>query len=269
MYICLYGTRAPPPRKKCSIAVLDKSSTAWCIAESRVKAKVSGQSLSAVFKSLNHTKTTLDIHSAILHSLLVVNVGGPDVAVWATEIRAVSHSEISTAAKYNVIETSQKRPSKTVMGGNFDLAFRCRHNYQGLIVSTKGLQFADNFLLENPQISAEAQATGFFFGNYVFEDPSLQKDYNGHIPLVLNRASIDGPLRTVITAIGLAGLGSVQVIPQAQRAASLKYMMALRGVNEMLQDPEKAILDETLVTIFLLSLYEVRERSSLPPRKCR
>ena len=112
-------------------------------------------------------------------------------------------------------------------------------------------------LLRSPDIPVETQATSFFFANYVFSDPSMRNGFNAYMPLVFGNSTDESPVTSVVLAIGLAGLGSTRASPAAQRASLAKYAMALNRVNNWLQDPRKAIMDETLIAIHLLGLYEV------------
>jgi hypothetical protein len=112
----------------------------------------------------------------------------------------------------------------------------------------------------NPQSfqeSIENQAVCFFFSN----DPplpsknvvSIYKD----IPTLCCSEPSDSPLLSVITALGLAGLSHHTEGSGMKLAAGGWYNKALNKINYNLQYQELAKLDQTLLVVLLLGLYEV------------
>jgi hypothetical protein len=67
----------------------------------------------------------------------------------------------------------------------------------------------------------------------------------------------DSPLLCVVTALGLVGLSHHTQSSGMDVAASVWYEKALHKINSSLQDPEEVSLDQTLLVVLLLSLYEV------------
>ena len=112
------------------------------------------------------------------------------------------------------------------------------------------------------QVPAEDQASCFFFSNYV-EPANAHNSMYEYLPAMYGSTHRDSALFFVITALGLAGLSNHKCAPQLMSEATLRYDAALHLVNEMLGDPVTAKADQTLVSILLLGLYEVRRPSTL------
>lgn len=106
-------------------------------------------------------------------------------------------------------------------------------------------------------IPFEDYALAFFFQNYVLETPQT-RCYNGYLPALYSGAQLGGPLWETILAVGLAGLSRVTQTRPLAVIARLKYCAALSLTNSALRQPGKAIEDETLASILLLGLYEVK-----------
>lgn len=104
----------------------------------------------------------------------------------------------------------------------------------------------------------ENQAAAFFFQNYVFSRRMTGESVFQFLPAMYTQASESSPLPHVICAIGFAGLASQYATPKLMTIASARYHGALRLMNQVLQDPLKAVEDAILASVSLLSLYEVR-----------
>lgn len=59
-----------------------------------------------------------------------------------------------------------------------------------------------------------------------------------------------------IVALGIASMSSSMKIPSLMMKANAKYAEALKLINSALRDPVAARLDETLMVVILLGLYE-------------
>ena len=113
-----------------------------------------------------------------------------------------------------------------------------------------------------PSTSTEAQATCFFFGNYVLGTEMLNTCGNfQYLSAIYARQSVGVPLRQAVSAIGLAGLSNFWQAPIIMTQARRAYCSALRLVNSGLCNVEEAKSDQTLVAIIMLSCYEASMRS--------
>lgn len=64
-------------------------------------------------------------------------------------------------------------------------------------------------------------------------------------------------ISSAVDAVGLAGLANVSSAPQLSADAKHAYEHAEKKLTAMLENPITRLADETLVTIILLSLYQV------------
>lgn len=120
-----------------------------------------------------------------------------------------------------------------------------------------------NILSPTFSISFEDQAACHFFTNYVYSRSTFRRGYFEFLPEVFTQNSSDSPVAEIITSLGMAGLANVRRVPEAKAIANYKYASALHGVNALLRDPARATDDETLITVLLLGLYEVRYHHSI------
>jgi len=111
-------------------------------------------------------------------------------------------------------------------------------------------------------IDAVDQAVAFFFRSHVNEASEscslVYKDLPG-----LYAAECNSALSCVIKAIGLAGLSSYRSAPALMPSAFAHYSLALSFIGSALRNRALAITDQTLLTIYLLGIYEVQPGSSL------
>jgi hypothetical protein len=64
-------------------------------------------------------------------------------------------------------------------------------------------------------------------------------------------------LRTVIDAIGMAGISNISYAPSIAAKSRDQYSRALAATKQLLNDPVRATADETLMAVILLDLFEV------------
>ncbi|EKG09917.1 hypothetical protein MPH_13007 [Macrophomina phaseolina MS6] len=106
--------------------------------------------------------------------------------------------------------------------------------------------------------SIEAQATAFFFRNFVL--PPQQKECErGFFDILLpyfNETPEASPLHLATHAVSLAVLGNYPGRAQLMREAARFYGQALQKAQLALKDPAQAKSDETLLTIMMFVLYE-------------
>lgn len=111
-------------------------------------------------------------------------------------------------------------------------------------------------------IDAVDQAVAFFFRSHVNEASEscslVYRDLPG-----LYAAECNSALSCVIKAIGLAGLSSYRSAPALMSSAFAHYSLALSFVRSALRNQALATTDQTLLTIYLLGIYEVQPVSNL------
>lgn len=121
---------------------------------------------------------------------------------------------------------------------------------------------ASNTLPAFLSIDAVDQAVTFFFRSHVNEASEscslVYKDLPG-----LYAAEYNSALSCVIKAIGLAGLSSYRSAPALMPSAFAQYSLALGFVGSALRNPALAKTDQTLLTIYLLGIYEVQPSTFL------
>ena len=104
------------------------------------------------------------------------------------------------------------------------------------------------------------QAASFFFKTYDSEAAESVKSVYRCIPYLYD-AFQDSALSSVITALGLAGLSRYWNAPNMMSHATSNYYTALRQIRTDLQDPVAVKTDQTLLSVYLLGLYEVWKSS--------
>ena len=107
------------------------------------------------------------------------------------------------------------------------------------------------------QISAESQAFCFFFTNYPSQPSRNFGSVYEEIPALYCMEASDSSLLCVVTALGLVGLSHHAQSSGMEVAASAWYEKALHKINNSLRNQEEVALDQTLLVVLLLSLYEV------------
>jgi hypothetical protein len=117
-------------------------------------------------------------------------------------------------------------------------------------------------LISTPAISAEDQATSFFFGNYVAGREIRNTCGNfQYLSTIYANQPVGIPLRQAIAAVGFAGLANFWKAPSIMAQANNAYCTALRLINTGLGNIEEAKSDQSVAAIMLLGLYEVQSRS--------
>jgi hypothetical protein len=120
---------------------------------------------------------------------------------------------------------------------------------------SKPIQFHNTTpILNSITPSSSDLATSYFFGAYLLDDTS-----RGHLdclPHLLSNASADSPLSEIVISLGLAGLSTANKAPELMASASSKYLSTIRSIRATLGDSSVAGLDQTLMTVLLLELFE-------------
>lgn len=160
------------------------------------------------------------------------------------------------------IRASHRNTTAKVPGAKGDLY--CAISHLDLSSSSPPEAWSPPILLN--AMPAESQAFGFFCQNY----PCLPSKNIGSvytdIPAIYCFATSDSPLLSIVTALGLDGFSHRTKVSGLEVAARSWYTKALWKVNSNLKDQELAKLDETLLVVLLLGLYEVCVHS-LKPQK--
>ena len=164
-----------------------------------------------------------------------------------------------TASKFHVVEAQARAPSLPVCKSRTDDFGEYSTDLSSSSFELALTQSTSDVISSSLSVSPEDQAACYFFSNYVFNRSMLRKSYLEYLPEVYGKISPESPLGQIITSLGMGGLANVRNAPDAKAVSTYKYASALRGVNALLRDPARAIEDETLITVLLLSLYEASE----------
>lgn len=116
--------------------------------------------------------------------------------------------------------------------------------------------------------SFDEQATCFFFQNYVLEDNCASRGHFDYLPGIYRNSKVNKILEDAVVALGLAGLANRTKISEVMVKANIKYTAAVHAVSSVLGEMEQAKADQTLISVMLLSLYEVCITSCLSAAKC-
>jgi hypothetical protein len=107
--------------------------------------------------------------------------------------------------------------------------------------------------------SAVEAGANFFLTNYAHSGPPGSTDFRQWMSTTMAQNGPDGQLLgTIIEAIGMAALSNIHYAPQLAAQSRFRYGPALMAPNRALRPPTNAFSDATLVTVILMSLYEVR-----------
>jgi transcription factor-like protein len=85
-----------------------------------------------------------------------------------------------------------------------------------------------------------------------------QRGYLELLSPMYEKASPDSLLHRAVYAVGLGCLSHVEKSTPLRREARAMYGKALKNLSMAIKDPVQSTLDQTLMTILLLSLCEVR-----------
>jgi hypothetical protein len=107
--------------------------------------------------------------------------------------------------------------------------------------------------------SAEDQAASFFFRNYVLEDHQYHNGNFQYLTEIYGKEEVGDCLADSVVALGMVGLSNFWKASSIMTNAHSKYNSALRLISSRLRDVDEAKSDQTLVTVMLLGLYEVRK----------
>ena len=127
--------------------------------------------------------------------------------------------------------------------------------------ATPELATVDNRMFRRSiPVPLEDQAICCFFRNFILPDVGFSPPPLSCVPAIYKQASENSALPAIIASIGMASISKLKKSPEIMIQARQKHMSVLRLINSSLQDPETAKMDQTLVAVFLLGLFEVRNR---------
>jgi hypothetical protein len=115
-----------------------------------------------------------------------------------------------------------------------------------------------DFFANQPQIRPEVYATDRFYSDYAFAAATCPFLYRVQ-PLYDSEkaAKATGCLHSIVPAVALASEAKRNRRHDLMQEASQHYGRTLRRLSKCLANPDDAKNDATLLTIFLLGLYEV------------
>lgn len=125
---------------------------------------------------------------------------------------------------------------------------------------------ADSELPRVPRISPELSppppvaelGANFFFAKYSYGESPHYSNYQQWLGVSYHSSGPTVGLRAAIEAVGLAGIANMSPSKHLAASSKQRYCQAVREVQLALKDPVHAISDTTLMTVFLLGLFEVR-----------
>ncbi|RFU25708.1 hypothetical protein B7463_g10636, partial [Scytalidium lignicola] len=117
-------------------------------------------------------------------------------------------------------------------------------------------------VLSSLPMSVESQACCFFFSNYPSQPSKNFGSVYEDMPALYYLESPDSPLQYIVTALGLAGMSHHTDTSGMEVAGGAWYYKALNTVNKSLRDRELVKLDQTLLVVLLLGLYEINTCST-------
>ena len=116
--------------------------------------------------------------------------------------------------------------------------------------------------LAPPSLPHGELAASFFFTKYSYSE---SPHYTNYREWLAESYQNDGPtagLRAAIEAVCLAGLSNLSPANSLASASRERYGKAVRAVQTALEDFVQVVSDETLMTVFLLGLFEVIAESA-------
>ena len=110
-------------------------------------------------------------------------------------------------------------------------------------------------------ISAEFQATCFFFQNYVLQKDCLYGGNFQYLSDIYGSEKIGSALTDTVASLGMVGLAHLWQASSIMMRANFKYLSAVSKISRHLRVIEEAKSDQVLISTMLLSLYEVMSLS--------
>jgi hypothetical protein len=112
-----------------------------------------------------------------------------------------------------------------------------------------------------PALSQSINELGvnFLFTNYFYNQPPFYNHYHTWVAQSYHENLPGHVLRTVIEAVGMAGLANVSNSSRFKAAFEQQYRKASFAMRETLNDPAQVTADSTLLAVILFELLEVRQ----------
>jgi hypothetical protein len=133
-------------------------------------------------------------------------------------------------------------------------------------------QRAYRYLADYPKVSypltlpPEFEALAFFFRNFVLLPHNSHEAGRGFLELLgpmFSQTKPSSSLHKATEAISMSALGTFPQKRELRDIAKNKYGQAIKGLALAIADPVQSKTDETLMSILLCSLFEVRGRPEL------
>jgi hypothetical protein len=108
-------------------------------------------------------------------------------------------------------------------------------------------------------VSLEQRALAFFTSRYIILEPDGEAEPIGYLqclPTLLKAANTDGCMYRSVYAAALSALARDRRDPQLLVQARKQYATALSRTNLALTDAKQALLDETLMAVHVLGIFE-------------
>lgn len=120
-------------------------------------------------------------------------------------------------------------------------------------------------LRDMPALSIEEVAMGFFLNRIAGSPRDLRSQWGflGYIPSAYSGAPCGSPLSVATATFALILFSVYFCRKEAIEAAQRLFPKVVTLTQDAIQDPEKSKTNETLMTVLLMALYEVRDYSNL------
>lgn len=124
------------------------------------------------------------------------------------------------------------------------------------------MQTTNDALPLSPSTNLVERSISFFFGHYVFQATRGNHEYLPALYAAELQVELDGPIRNIVIASGLASLANHVNESQLVLPARRYYGKAIALINQALAEPLNAKADRTLAAVLLLSIFEVTYRQA-------
>ncbi|PWY82133.1 hypothetical protein BO70DRAFT_396430 [Aspergillus heteromorphus CBS 117.55] len=116
----------------------------------------------------------------------------------------------------------------------------------------------------------QCRAIDFFLQTHTFQENGVIRGHYEYLPAFSHEITTDTQVVTSLTAVALAAYAYKFQYPELLDAARRQYVYSLRYMKDALSCHEKAVEDNTLISVLLLNTYEgltCETKASLPHRE--
>ncbi|GFF32115.1 hypothetical protein IFM46972_03439, partial [Aspergillus udagawae] len=111
-------------------------------------------------------------------------------------------------------------------------------------------------LTSNNSLASKDEPLQLFVQHYLLDDTPPSGDRSNCFEFIYSRTPAHSYLSSAVDAIGIASLANLHHAPHLRQAAHDKYAFVLREIRLALANPDYISLDQVLVTVMLLNLFE-------------